>query len=368
MVAAGICSVASPGWAAKLKTIHSFTASDAPRQKTAFLLYKNLLYGVSETGGGAYGSIFSADPVTGQVTTLYAFDSGADGAYPRTSLIDVDGVLWRATVGGGGQGAGTIFNFDPVTAKESVAYAFLNPSEQNSPYGSLLYKNGIFYGVATDSNTSNNGSVFSFNVKKATLKTLHNFTSLTDGSALTSGLSELNGVLYGTTQFGGTSNGGTIYGVNAKSGSENVLTNFPANQNQYGPYIGLTYVNGIFYGTTIEDGSASGGTLFKFDPATNAYTLLYTFGVGQDAASPGGKLIYQDGVLYGTSFYGGAAGGGTIFSYNPSTGVEAVLYSFTGAGDGSTPIAGLTYYKRGFYGTTFSGGASNYGTIFRFSP
>jgi uncharacterized repeat protein (TIGR03803 family) len=368
VVVAALSTVASPGWAAKLKTIHSFTSNDAPHQKTAFLLYQNVLYGASETGGGAYGSIFSVDPKTGQVTTVYGFDGGADGAYPRTSLIEVNGVLWGTTAGGGSENAGTIFSFDPATEKESAAYAFLTPSEENSPSGELLYNKGTLYGVAGDRNTSNNGSVFSFDIKKATLKTLHNFTSSTDGSALASGLSELNGVLYGTTQFGGSANGGIIYAVDAGSGSENVLTSFPANQGQYGPYIGLTYVDGIFYGTTVAEGSASSGTLFKYDPASNTYTLLYTFGAGQDAAMPSGRLVYQNGVLYGTSFYGGAAGDGTIFSYNPSTNVETVLYSFKGGKDGAIPIAGLTYCKSAFYGTTYSAGASNNGTIFRFSP
>jgi uncharacterized repeat protein (TIGR03803 family) len=73
-------------------------------------------------------------------------------------------------------------------------------------------------------------------------------------------------------------------------------------------------------------------------------------------------------LLKNVSFYGGTAGGGTIFSYNPSTGAETVLYSFTGGKDGSTPIAGLTYYKRAFYGSTYLAGDSNYETIFRFSP
>ncbi len=43
-----------------------------------------------------------------------------------------------------------------------------------------------------------------------------------------------------------------------------------------------------------------------------------------------------------------------------------VIYNFTGGQDGATPYAGLTMDKAGdFYSTTFSGGASKLGTVYR---
>jgi uncharacterized repeat protein (TIGR03803 family) len=44
----------------------------------------------------------------------------------------------------------------------------------------------------------------------------------------------------------------------------------------------------------------------------------------------------------------------------------SVLHNFSGGPDGATPYAGLTVDKaRNFYGTTFSGGATNLGTVYR---
>jgi len=69
------------------------------------------------------------------------------------------------------------------------------------------------------------------------------------------------------------------------------------------------------------------------------------------------------GNLYGTTQSGGAYGYGTVFKLD-KTGIETVLYSFTGGKDGSEPWGGLVRDAAGnLYGTTFFGGhpACNHG-------
>ena len=97
-----------------------------------------------------------------------------------------------------------------------------------------------------------------------------------------------------------------------------------------------------------------------------AFSLLYSFKGGTDGAAPvAGLLRDASGNLYGTTFFGGTSGKGTVFKLD-TTGVESVLYSFTGGVDGSGPRAGLIQDAAGnFYGTTYSGGASNLGTVFK---
>ena len=65
-------------------------------------------------------------------------------------------------------------------------------------------------------------------------------------------------------------------------------------------------------------------------------------------------------MLYGTTYYGGsgscADGCGTVFSLDPITGGEKVLYSFQYNGaDGTQPYAGLTNIGSKLYGTTVYG-------------
>ncbi len=88
------------------------------------------------------------------------------------------------------------------------------------------------------------------------------------------------------------------------------------------------------------------------------YTVLYAFSAGTDAAQPfAGMVRDKAGNLYGTTASGGAFGYGTVFKVDTS-GHETVLHSFSGV-DGAVPLAGLAVDKAGnLYGTTAYGGAS----------
>jgi len=105
------------------------------------------------------------------------------------------------------------------------------------------------------------------------------------------------------------------------------------------------------------------------------FTVLYSFGsVVGDANNPHAGVIRDPaGNLYGTTFTGGAFGGGTVFELSPVTGggwTETILYSFGGTtADGANPVAGLVRDAAGnLYGTTPWGGTSNKGTVFKLSP
>jgi len=123
---------------------------------------------------------------------------------------------------------------------------------------------------------------------------------------------------------------------------------------------------GDLYGTTADGGASGYGTVFKLATAGKE-TVLHSFR-GADGSYPGmGPLILDSaGTLYGTTYYGGASGYGTIFALD-TAGQETVLHSFTGK-DGSYPIAGVTRDSAGnLYGTTLAGGTSDYGTVFKLS-
>jgi uncharacterized repeat protein (TIGR03803 family) len=96
--------------------------------------------------------------------------------------------------------------------------------------------------------------------------------------------------------------------------------------------------------------------------------VLHAFQGGTDGNNPFAGLIFDKaGNLYGTTYFGGASDNGTVFKLTPSNGgwKETVLYSFAGGTDGANPHAGLIFDKAGnLYGTTLAGGATNEGTVF----
>ena len=101
-------------------------------------------------------------------------------------------------------------------------------------------------------------------------------------------------------------------------------------------------------------------------------SVLYSFAGGTDGTEPLFSGVIRDpaGNLYGTTYSGGASNYGTVFKVDTS-GNETVLYSFTGRADGRTPYAGLVRDPAGrLYGTTYNGGlrsamcASGCGVVF----
>jgi uncharacterized repeat protein (TIGR03803 family) len=104
--------------------------------------------------------------------------------------------------------------------------------------------------------------------------------------------------------------------------------------------------------------------VFKLNNAGRE-TVLHSFrGYPTDGALPEGGLVRDAaGNLYGTTPSGGTSDYGAAFELN-KTGKETVLHSFADM-DGANPEAGLIRDGGGdLYGTTASGGAYQYGTVF----
>jgi uncharacterized repeat protein (TIGR03803 family) len=133
----------------------------------------------------------------------------------------------------------------------------------------------------------------------------------------------------------------------------------------------LQAADGDFYGTTLAGGVGAAcpgncGTVFKMT-AGGAVTVLHAFTGGAGGNSPGAALIQvTDGNFYGTTFGGGVSNHGTVFRVTRS-GTAAVLHAFANA-DGALPVSSLLQARDGhFYGTTSAGGASGTGVVFRSS-
>jgi uncharacterized repeat protein (TIGR03803 family) len=195
---------------------------------------------------------------------------------------------------------------------------------------------------------------------------------------------DTNGNLYGTTLQGGANGEGTVFELVKSAGtySEKVLHSFGGSNDGYQPCAGLIMdANGDLYGTTYGGGAYSEGTVFELvkssaTPPTYREKILYSFGGGGDANNPyAGLIMDTNGNLYGTTYYGGVYGCGTVFKLKKSSGTytEKILHSFGSnssghcgeSSDGYNPYAGLIMDTNGnLYGTTYEGGASDYGAVF----
>jgi uncharacterized repeat protein (TIGR03803 family) len=199
-----------------------------------------------------------------------------------------------------------------------------------------------------------------------TLVVLHTFTAGAEGASPHAGLiPDAAGNLFGTTVSGGTYGYGSVFKLDT-AGNATVLHSFTGGADGSGPHAGLVLdAAGNLYGTTANGGTYSYGVVFQLD-TTGTETVLYTFTGGADGANPyAGLLRDASGNLYGTTYYGGADNKGVVFKLDP-TGKETVLYSFTGASDGAHPYAGLIQDAAGnLYGTTYNGGSSNKGVVFK---
>src|ERR1017187_9221619 len=218
----------------------------------------------------------------------------------------------------------------------------------------------------------------------ATLTTIHRFCSQSgcpDGAGPYAGLVQAtNGGLYGTTVGGGTNSAGTIFRI-TPGGTLTTLYSFCPQTNCTdggGPQAGLVQAaNGDLYGTTFFGGTNGQGTVFKITQG-GTLTTLYSFCSQTnctDGAAPFAGLVQAaNGDLYGTTADGGANNGeyGTVFKIT-SGGTLTTLHSFCSLGypctDGRYPVAGLVQATNGdFYGTTLQGGAKESGTVFKITP
>lgn len=307
---------------------------------------------------------------------VYSFCSSykcADGAAPYSPrLLRYGDKLYGTTYLGGEGGVGTIFTIDVKTGAERVEHSFseTDPAEGANPIAGLTNVNGIFYGTTRDGGLYEVGTVFSFDPSSRSAKVLYSFNNQFGSDAYfpQAGVVKAKDALYGTTVAGGDGYNGTVFSFNLNTGTESVVYSFNGRADGGIPEAGLTNLNGALYSTTYNGGTQTRGTVFKFDPKTGTEAVLHSFPTADgDGISPESGLINVDGILSGTTSQYGKHDGGTVFSFDPTHGREKTLYSFCrrrNCADGANPGADLLSVKGVLYGTTANGGRYGWGTVF----
>jgi uncharacterized repeat protein (TIGR03803 family) len=318
------------------------------------------LYGTTEFGGQygtgvAYKLSYDSSSSSWNQTVLHNFGSvgtaNADGAYPHCSLLCLTGwsgsILVGTSLNGGGYNGGTIYTMASDGSGFTPLYWFTGGADGSEPSG-LIYDGRYFYGTCQGGGEYGFGTVFAFDPSTGTVYTLHSFDFL-DGASSIAPLTEAPGsdsepgpILYGTTQYGGSSGLGTVFGYDLSAGLFSNITSFGTSSYEgYKPGASLLYIptasglsgansnsrGGFVVGSTSRGNSAKlkapGGTLFSLATSSlqSAAPTAITNFTGPNGSVPGGQEIAgDDGYYYSTTEYGGAgeslylnsAGWGTI--------------------------------------------------------
>ena len=312
--------------------------------------------------------------------------------------------LTALTSSGYAQSESVIYNFDCYHAPENGCL----------PNGGVIEKDGVLFGVNTSGiyalkPPATPGGQWSETVLNGFPKGSNR--SVTPGfTGASSLLAGANHTLYGTTEGGGTHSAGTVYSLASPANGgtpwvETTLYNFGGASHVLSPTGALIAdASGTLYGVALQGDAPCpmpplyenlcGGVFSLSPPSTpsGAWTerRLYSFSnVGTDGVFPNGPLLLgTNGVLFGTTIYGGVAskergcpqGCGVVFALTPpavpgGAWTEQVLHSFTGSPDGGFPLGSLVADKSGrLFGTCSIGGATpdglppGWGTVFELSP
>jgi uncharacterized repeat protein (TIGR03803 family) len=314
--------------------------------------------------------LFATQPAPAQtLKALYSFTGAADGGDPFPALIrDANGNLYGTTDYAGTSFAGVVFKVSK-TGTETVLYTFTGGADGQYPYAPLVRDAaGNLYGTTQYGGTSNLGVVFKLNTMgKETV--LHSFTGGADGVYPFGGLfRDTAGNLYGTTESGGTSNLGVVFKI-SKAGKETVLHSFTGAANDGGePTSSGFYMDakGNLYSVASHGGTSGEGVLYKLSPR-GKLTVLHSFAAGTtDGCYPyGTPAVDAQGNMYGGTGGCGTSNLGVVWKMTKN-GHETVLHNFAGTpSDGQSPLAGVIVDTAGnIYGSTNTGGASGLGTAF----
>ncbi len=302
------------------------------------------VFGATQAGGlSGCGIVFQLTPsatvpntatARWKETILHTFAGGSDGCNPFSApIIDSAGNLYGTTADGGGHNdGGVVYEFvrSGQGYTEQILHRFSGP-DGIAPGAGLIADSTFtnLYGVTQGGGSMNYGTVYRLtNTGSGWTETvLYNFHNGADGQQPQAGLAmDASGNLFGASAMAGSGGGGTVFELMPSAGSYtyralySLQCNYPS---CIGPYLGYLTLDsaGNIYGTTLNQGAHTYGSVFELSPSGGSYTFtdLHDFSLGSDDGGfpDGGVIRDASGNLYGTAVDGGTYGGGIIFQITP---------------------------------------------------
>ena len=308
--------------------LHDFTATAGLPSTNAdgamnslsegLILAGNILFGVTPAGGrGGAGTIFIMNTDGTGYTALHHFSALAsgtneDGATPL-ALVLAGNTLYGTAKSGGAFGSGTIFKINSDGSGFANLYNFSGQvwaagagyftNRDGSGPNCLLLANGVLYGTAEYLGPLNAGTVFSLNTDGTSFSNLHSFNSKDSLGEYPNSLIYYDGHLVGSTAgyFWGFNSYGHIYQLTTNGLGFGVLHQFsgPFDVNGAAPFPNSdgmtpkagTITNGILYGTCHDGGTSGYGNVFSLTVPTNAVINYPDFSNTNALVFPGTEVL-----------------------------------------------------------------------------
>lgn len=341
-------------------------------------IYGGCWWGGEFNHGGIYKFIAPTSIVT--LVSFTGTNGPAKGHGAGLQLLQArDGAFYGVTEEGGRFDRGTVFRFDPTNAAASfTTLVEFNGTNGAQPRAGLIEdKNspGTFYGATLDGGDRNYGTIFRIiydgvSARHETLVHLTGDTGTAPGRTLHCALVQTaDGTLYGTTHDGGRTGVGTVFKLTTDGRFTSLASFGQPPLLCYNPHAGLTLgLDGNLYGHCRYENKGFGAA-FRLTPAGEVQVIA-RFGPPHGSYPASTLFRAPDGSFYGTTFRGGPSDQGTVFKLTPAGGLTT-LAAFVGIGPASDPDAWATPILAAdgnLYGTTERGGTARRGTIYRVTP
>ena len=389
----------------------STACTDGAYPTGRLVLYQGNLYGTTLGGGGAMGKggtvfqlSFKAKKKQWTYKPLYSFcvdDPCSDGTTPAGIIVDGAGNIFGSTRSGGANGHGTIFELTPAGKgyTHQILYNFCPPGQTftcedgDSPNGRLAIdsETGNIFGSAANGGASDAaaGVVFELRPDKNSPSGWREapiYSFCADGGCSSGGspsdiaMDSSGTILVSTGRYGSVYSGGSVFRLkpNKKrtAWTPQTLYVFCKTQNSLGtcpdgniPQAVVTPGDdGVIFGSTTFGGHLNEGVIFRLTPNAkqNAYTydVIKQFCYDQNCSKGGGPepgaLVFdpKTGNLYGTLESFGPENAGVVYRLKPNADAssysQAVLHGFPDPNcactDGGNPMAVIMDEAGNFFG------------------